>query len=489
MRRNLELLDEELVRRILDEAMDLIATTGVRVMAPEALDLLASAGAHVDGDVARIPVPLSEWALVSAPREFSLYDRQGNAVVRYAGDAVHFDPGSCGVHVLDPETLAHRSSLSADLVRIVQVAEMLPQFAAQSTAVICDDVPKEIGDLYRLFLVLLYSGKPIVTGGFSASGTRRMIAMLAAESGSPEALRAKPRAVFDVCPSPPLRWTEFAAQNLVDLARAWVPAQLVSMPLAGAAAPVTLLGSLVQHAAETISGIVIHQLAQPGAPVVWGGAPAIMDMRTATTPMGAMETAMLDIGYAQVGKHLGLPTHAYMAASDAKIVDAQAGLESGITALLGALAGINMISGAGMLDFLACFSVEKLVVDAEAVAMAQRLLAGIQVRTDPLATDAFARLGLSVSFLELPETRRLFRLEQWLPSRVIDRGTLGAWQEEGSPDTFARARERVKALLAAYTRPDLAPDVERELFAMVRAEAKRFGLARLPGAESIAPRD
>ncbi len=485
MRHNLELLNDSLVDRILDEAMDLIATMGVRVLAPQALELLADAGAQVDGDVVRIPVPLSEQALAWVPREFSLYDRKGNACVRYGGDAVHFDPGSCGVHVLDPETLEHRSSLSADLVRIVQVTELLPQFAAQSTAVICDDVPKEIGDLYRLFLVLLYSAKPVVTGGFTARGTRAMIALLAAESGGPETLRAKPRAIFDVCPSPPLRWTEFAAQNLVDLARAWVPTQLVSMPLAGATAPVTLLGSLVQHAAETISGIVIHQLAQPGAPVVWGGAPAIFDMRTATTPMGAMETAMLDIAYAQVGKHLGLPTHAYMGASDAKVVDAQAGLESGVTALLGALAGINMISGAGMLDFLACFSVEKLVVDAEAIAMAQRLLAGIQVRTDPLATDAFARVGLGGDFLQLSDTRRLFRLEQWFPSRVIDRGTLGAWQEAGSPDTFARARDRVQALLAAYVRPDLPPDVERELFAIVRAEAQRCGLDTLPGTEGI----
>ncbi|MBC7259081.1 MAG: trimethylamine methyltransferase family protein [Chloroflexi bacterium] len=488
MRRNLELLDEEIVQRILDEAMDLIATTGVRVLAREALDLLASSGARVDGDVARIPAPLAQRALASAPREFSLYDRRGRATVRYAGDAVHFDPGSCGVHILDPETGEHRSSVASDLVRIVQVAEMLPEYAAQSTAVICDDVPKDIGDLYRLFLVLLYSEKPIVTGGFTARGTRTMIAMLAAESGGPEALRARPRAVFDMCPSPPLRWTEFAAQNLIDLARAWVPAQLVSMPLAGATAPVTLLGSLVQHAAETISGIVIHQLAQPGAPVVWGGAPAIFDMRAATTPMGAVETAMLDIGYAQVGKHLGLPTHAYMGASDAKIVDAQAGLESGVTAVLGALAGINMISGAGMLDFLACFSVEKLVVDAEAIRMALRLLDGIQVRTDRLATDAFARMGLGCDFLMLPETRRLFRLEQVLPSPVIDRGSLGAWQAAGSPGTLARARERVRTLLAAYSRPSLAPDVERELYAIVRSEARRVGLEHLPGTESLGAR-
>lgn len=488
MRRNLELLDAATLDRVLGEAFALIGETGVRVQSREALDLLAGAGAHVDGEVARIPEALARQALASAPKEFFLYDRKGNVAVRYAGDAVHFDPGSCGVHVLDAETQEHRPSVSDDLVRIVQVAEMLPQFAAQSTAVVCGDVPKEMGDLYRLFLVLLYSDKPVVTGAFSAQGARAMMALLAADSGGAESLRARPRAVFDVCPSPPLCWTEFAAQNLIDLARAWVPAQLVSMPLAGATAPVTLLGSIVQHAAETISGVVINQVAQPGAPVVWGGAPAIFDMRTGTTPMGAVETAMLDIGYVQVGKRLGLPTHAYLGASDAKIVDAQAGLESGLTAVLGALAGINMISGAGMLDFLACFSAEKLVVDAEAIAMAHRLLDGIQARTEPLATDAFARLGLKGDFLKLPETRRLFRLEQMLPSPVVDRGSLRAWHEAGSPDTFARARERVRGLLAAYTRPDLDPDVERELFAIVRSEAERFGLEHLPGTESIGPR-
>ena len=122
-----------------------------------------------------------------------------------------------------------------------------------------------------------------------------------------------------------LIWSEFGAQNLIELARAGVPAQMVSMPLAGAAAPVTLLGAVVQHAAECISGIVIHQLAQPGAPIVWGGAPAIFDMRKGTTPMGAIETAMIDASYAQVGKSLGLPTHTYLGASDAKLVDAQAG--------------------------------------------------------------------------------------------------------------------------------------------------------------------
>src|SRR4030066_1722302 len=164
-----------------------------------------------------------------------------------------------------------------------------------------------------------------------------MLDMLALFAGSREALREKPQAVFDVCPSPPLIWSNFGAQNLIVLARVGIPAQMVSMPLAGATAPVTLVGSVVQHAAECLSGIAIHQLANPGAPIVWGGAPAIFDMRKGTTPMGAIESAMIDIAYTQTGKYLGLPTHTYLGASDAKIVDAQSGMERGISVVLAAL--------------------------------------------------------------------------------------------------------------------------------------------------------
>jgi trimethylamine--corrinoid protein Co-methyltransferase len=255
------------------------------------------------------------------------------------------------------------------------------------------------------------------------------------------------------------------------------------MPLAGAAAPVTLLGSVVQHAAECLSGIAIHQLANPGAPIVWGGAPAIFDMRKGTTPMGAMETAMIDACYAQVGKSLGLPTHAYLGASDAKLVDAQAGLESGVTALVGALAGINMISGAGMLDFLACFSPEKMVIDAEAIAMAQRLLEGVQVRTETLATDLFAGIDFKGEFLKQRITRQLFAQEQYLPSEVIDRDSIRGWGQGGGLDTFARARERAQQLLEAYQPPQAQSAEREELTRMVQRLAQEAGMEGLPGSD------
>jgi trimethylamine:corrinoid methyltransferase-like protein len=478
----LSLLSDELVQRVLDEAFQLMMNPGIKVQSAEARKLMAESGISVDAgnEVAHIPEEAAREALKTAPSEFDLYDRDGYQAVHYGGDTVQFDPGSSGVHILDPETLEHRSSQAPDLVKIVKLTEMLPQFAAQSTAVVSNEAPKAIGDLYRLYLVLNYSKKPIVTGAFSIPTLQTMIDMLAIFSVGREGLSAKPQAVFDVCPSPPLIWSDFGAENLIELARAHVPAQMVSMPLAGAAAPVTLLGTVVQHAAECLSGIVIHQLASPGAPIVWGGAPAIFDMRKGTTPMGAIETAMIDACYTQVGKSLGLPTHAYLGASDAKQVDAQAGMESGMGALVGALAGINMISGAGMLDFLACFSLEKLVVDAEAIAMTQRLLRGVEVQSETLATEMFETIQFKGEFLKQKATRQLFSKEQNLPSKVIDRDTLRGWTEAGSQDTLERAKWRVQSLLDEYQRPDLPGDQLGELNKMVRRLAIEAGMKSLP---------
>jgi len=485
MQPKIELLTEDLIQQILDEAYQILLKPGIKVQSAEARQLLGDSGAEVieANEVVKIPQGLVERALESVPRHFWLYDRQGNPAVNYGGDVVHFDPGSSGVHYMDPDTLEHKPSITRDLVKIVKVAEMLPQYEAVSTAVVCNEVPKAIGDLYRLYLVLLYSGKPIVTGAFSVQTLQRMIDMLAIFTGDRKALAEKPQAVFDVCPSPPLIWSNFGAQNLIDLARARVPAQMVSMPLAGAASPVTLLGSVVQHAAECLSGIAIHQLAQAGAPIVWGGAPAIFDMRKGTTPMGAIETAMLDASYAQVGKSLGLPTHTYLGASDAKLVDAQAGLESGISALVGALAGINMISGAGMLDFLACFSCEKLVIDAEAIAMAQRLLKGVQVHTQTLALEMFEGINFKGDFLKQRFTRELFAKEQYLPSDVIDRDSIRGWQQNGGLDAFGRAKARVRSLLDNYQLPSVSSDQAEDLNAMVENLAKKEGMDRLPAHE------
>jgi trimethylamine--corrinoid protein Co-methyltransferase len=489
MQPKLSLLTDDLIQRILEEAFQLLLKPGIKVQNPQARELLTSAGVEINEEtlVAQIPEHLVREALETVPRQFYLYDYEGNPRIQYGGDAVHFDPGSSGVTILDPDTLEHKDTQTLDLIRLIKVAEQITQYDAQSTAVVCTEVKKDIQDLYRLYLVLLYSKKPIVTGAFTNKTVHHMIDMLAIFAGGRDTLRERPRAVFDVCPSPPLIWSNFGAGNLITLARAGVPAEIVSMPLAGAAAPVTLIGAVTQHAAECLAGITIHQLAHAGSPIVWGGAPCIFDMRKGGTPMGAVETAMIDSSYAQVGKSLGMPTHTYLSATDSKVVDAQAGLESGMGAMVGALSGINMISGAGMLDSLLCQSPEKLVIDAEGIAMAKRMLAGMKIHTDPLATGFYEGVNFKGGdFLKQKITLKLFREEQHMPSMIIDRDSIRGWKESGGLDTFGRAKQRVEQLLASYTKPELDPVKVAELHAFVSDLAKQAGMDELP-AHDLSP--
>jgi trimethylamine--corrinoid protein Co-methyltransferase len=489
MQPKLSLLNDELIARIIEEAYQLMIKPGIKVQNAEARKLLDEAGALVDEEtlIVRIPDQIVRNALETVPHQFHLYDYEGNPKVQYGGDIVQFDPGSSGIAILIPETLEHKTAETEDLIRVIKVAESLPQYDAQSTAIVCHDVPKDIHDLYRLYLVMLYSEKPIVTGAFTNTTVHHMIDMLAIFAGGHDNLRQHPRAIFDVCPSPPLIWSNFGAGQLIALARAGVPAEIVSMPLAGAAAPVTLLGAVTQHAAECLSGITIHQLAHAGSPIVWGGAPSTFDMRKGGTPFGSVETAMIDSSYAQVGKSLGLPTHAYLGATESKLLDMQAGLESGMGALVGALSGINMISGSGMLDSLLCQSPEKLVIDAEGIAMAQRMLQGMKVHTETLATGFYEGINFKGGdFLKQRITMQLFQKEQHMPGKVIDRDSMRGWKESGSMDTFTRAKIRVQEILASYKQPELDPAKVEALHAYVFDLAKKAGMDTLP-AHDLAP--
>jgi len=192
---------------------------------------------------------------------------------------------------------------------------------------------------------------------------------------------------------------------------------------------------------------VIVQLAKQGAPLIWGGSPAVFDMKHGTTPMGAIETMMINLGDIEMGKFLKLPTHAYMALSDSKIPDSQAGFEAGMGALLGGLAGINMISGPGMLDFESTQSIEKLIIDNEIVGMVKRFIEGIEDHGTPFASEILKDYEDKEELLSHPSTLKYFRKELFLPSPIIDRMTRDSWREQGSKSARKRAKEEAIKLL------------------------------------------
>lgn len=468
--------------KIVEEAVDVLARVGVFVENDEALELLDGAGAKVDSTTGRvmIPEPLIESALQTAPRRIQIFDRYGERTMDLGEDRVHFNPGSAALRVFDYRLGKARTPVTSDVVAFSRLTDALPNYAAQSTGVIPGDVPEDLADRYRLYIGLLSSQKPIVTGTFEKRSFRVMHDMLSAVRGDAEKLRQKPLAIFDCCPSPPLMWSDLTAQALIDCARAGIPAELVSMPLTGATSPVTLAGAITQHCAENLSGIVIHQLATAGAPIIYGGSPAFFDMRKGTTPMGAVETQMIDGAYAEIGKHLGVPTHAYLGMSDSKLVDFQAGMESAMGATLAAVSGVNNVSGPGMHDFESCQSLEKLVLDHEICGLVQRLASGIELRDDPIALPVLEEGLVSKEFLSLDHTAKWFRQEGYYPSDVIDRATLGEWEAAGAKDAATRASERVRSILASHEPQSLDESVADYLHEIMHGEAIAAGLDGLP---------
>ncbi len=472
-----EPLSVDNLNRIRDEAFRVLEETGVFLEIEEAYEPLSSFGCRVDAKNRKFHIPRSvmEKALEAAPGEIRLYDREGSLSATLSGVKVHFDPGSAAIRILDFETGEQLEPVIRDLPKLAGLVEGLPNFALQSTALVPGDTPKEISDSIRLYAALKHCSKPVATGTFRRESFKVMREMLTAVRGSADALREKPLAIFDCCPSPPLRWSELTAAAVMDCAAAGIPAEMVSMPLMGATAPVTFLGALVQHAAEDLSGLVLAQAARSGAPVIFGGSPAVFDMRAGTTPMGAIETMMLDAAYAQVGRSFGLPTHAYMGLSDSRRVDYQGGLESGMGAVLAAAAGVNMVSGAGMLDFESCQSLEKLVLDNEICGMALHLSEGISEVGGSYGFEEISQYAAGGDFLKSPMTRQWYRSQQYFPSYVIERSAGGSSQ---GGDALARAHRRVEELLSQESNLLQGKPAE-DLAELMNVEAARYGLGKL----------
>jgi trimethylamine--corrinoid protein Co-methyltransferase len=484
MRPNLTFLTGELIQQILSEAGDILCKLGMKVYDKELLSLLYQQGAHVDAknrDV-RFTADIIDKALKTVPSSFKLYDVPGSETHDFSGTHVYFTPASSALNILDHGKREMRRPETNDYVNYVKIVGQLEHIASQSTAFIPGDVSERISDSYRLYLSFLYGEKPVVTGTFDNNGFSIMKELQVAVRGSEKALKEKPLTIFSCCPTTPLKWGERSCRDIVNCGKYGIPVELVSMPLTGFTGPVTLVGSLVGHTVENLSGIVISQLSNPGAPLLYGGAPAAFDMRWGTTPLGAVETQMMDCAYNEIGKYLGIPTQAYIALSDAKALDAQAGLETSMGAALAVLSGINSISGPGMLDFVNCFSLEKLVLDNEICGMTYRLGKGIEPKEDFPTLPRYQELLKEQHLLTSLHTRRYFKEEHYFPGSVIDRTTCARWREQGSQTLGERAHAEVNRLIDSYRPSRLHQDIKKQLTQIMESQARKCGMEKLPDA-------
>jgi trimethylamine--corrinoid protein Co-methyltransferase len=478
----LQLLSAGDIKDIHDNSLGVLEKVGVKVKNNEVLLLLKSAGCEIESNkaIAHVPRSLVEKCLSKTAQVLRLYDRAGMHERTVGTNDTIFNPGSCAVYFADHKTGEIRQPLSKDLVDLVRLVDALGYIQAQSTAIVPSEVPSEISDLYRLYLVLKNTSKSIITGAFTKKGLIDMKRLLEVVAGGEDKLADKPMAIFDVCPSSPLVWSDTACQNLIDCAKFNIPAEIIPAPQMGATSPITLAGTLVQSNAEFLSGMVISQLSNPGAPVIYGGSPTAFDMKRLSSCLGSIENMMVACAAAQVAKYYKLPSHAYLGLSDSKMLDAQSGIESSSGILLGALAGVNVVSGPGMLVFENCQSLEKLVIDNEICGMALRLVEGIAVNSETYALEVISKVGPGGDYLAEKHTRDWLKKEHFMPSDIIDRLTLEAERKQGLKDITSKARQTVDQVLKEHVPEPLAADVETDLKNTLREIMKRYSIASVP---------
>ena len=482
MRPTINVLDDDLLGQIVTEAKRVLAEVGLEIRGQALRERLLDAGLPLDATGERVlfPADVVERAIEQAPSSFTLYDRAGRPHADIGGDRVHFVPGSSALNVLDHRTGVTRPSTSPDFVEYVRLTDGLEHIPYLATAFSTGDVPADVSDAWRLYMCLVNSEKPVVSGAFTEHGVPRMVELMQLFRRDRADLIARPMSIFTVTATGNFRYGEDSCQNLIDCVEAGIPVEIVPVTLMGLIAPVTLVGATVFHTADVLGGITIAQLIKPGAPVLFGGAPATFHMRAASSPMAAIEALHLDVAYVQVGKSLGLPTQAYMALSDAKAIDAQAGAETFASALLAALAGVNSVSGPGMLDFVLVFSLAKLVLDNELCGQALHFMRPIEPLDDLPVTELVDHLLAENHLIMAEHTTRHWPQELWLTGPTFDRTNRETGEERTERDLVDRANAEVDRRLAAYQPIETDPALDAALREIVQSGMGGAELPELP---------
>ena len=484
MRPSLNTLSEDLVQRVLDEAKRIMGEIGMEIRGAALRQRLLDHGLKADGSGERILFPPDEVdkAIASCPRSFALYDRDGEPHAELGGDNVHFVPGSSGLKIMDHRSGETRLADSTDFIEYARLCDGLEHIAYLATAFSTNqDIESQVSDAWRLYMCLTTSKKPVVSGAFGEHGVPRMVEMMQLFRADGAELREKPLSIFTITATGNFRYGEDSCQNLLDCVEAGIPVEIVPVTLMGLIAPVTLDGALVFHCIDVLTGITMAQIVRPGAPVLFGGAPATFHMKAASSPMAAIEALHLDVAYIAIAKHLGLPCQAYMALTDGKFLDAQAGAETFGSALLAALAGVNSVSGPGMLDFVLTFSLPKLLFDNEMCGQALHFIREIEPREDLPTTELVRALMAEDHLITAPHTMKHWPQELYLTDPIVDRENRENWEKTGSKELYERACEGVEKRLACYVPIETDPALDGELRRLVRSGfEKQTELPALP---------
>ncbi len=458
-----QVLDNDSISQIHNSALEVLERTGVAINTEQGRKILLDAGCNLSGDnVVHIPAKLVEKAIKSAPSSVTLYDRLGQERCFLEGWKTSFGTGSDCPFILDRQTQQKRQCTYEDVANGATVCDGLENFDFVMPVGIISDRPTSVADVHAVEATMSNTVKPVVCTAHNKKTFQASIDLAAAVAGGIESLQEKPTICLYAEPTSPLKHMPEATDKLILASQQRIPVIFTPCPLGGATAPVTGAGILVQATAESLSGLVLHQLVNPGSPFIFGGVLYMLEMSTTISPYGSPELHQLCAALTSMAHHYELPMFGTCGCSDAKRVDAQAGMEIGFSTLMATMSGQNLIHDIGFLESALITSYEMYILTDEAIGMAKHIARGVAVNKETLAVDVINAVGQSKDYLTEEHTLKFFREECYFP-KMIDRTNYSNWEKLGGKTMDVRLHEKADELIATHKTEPISPVVAKQM--------------------------
>jgi trimethylamine--corrinoid protein Co-methyltransferase len=437
------------VRQIDDTAHKILEEVGIRVCDAEFLDRLKAAGAMVDYDNERARLP-ADWlaeTLSRAPCRFTLHSRDGQNDLLLGNGEVHFSNGGRVFRILDTETGDYRLTILRDVAQTAKLVNHLKHLDSYIIACQAHDLAPQYYHLNDFYHAFNCTTKHVMGGCDSLEGVTQVWELACLIAGGEDKYREKPFASVITNQISPLTIGSSTLKTLDFCVNHGIPATCAPAPIAGATSPATLGGTLAQMHAEALAGVAIAQILFPGAKMLYGAVPTVMDLRSMELAMGSVEMGMMNAAAVQLAKLYRLPVYASAGVSEAKSPDIQAGCEKSLNILLVGMAGADYIHlAAGMLDSGNTISFEQYIIDDEIIGMSKRVLSGVKVSRETLGLEVIRKVGPGGNYVTEDHTVENMMDEFFYPNSSV-RLNFDIWQEAGQPDMLRRAEIQVRQIL------------------------------------------
>ena len=463
-------LTDDQIYEIRRGAFDIMQQVGFKVLHQEARAMLKQAGALVRGEMVKVPEHVVLECLNTAPKGFTIYDREGNRALEVEGRKSYFGTSPASPNTKDARTGEIHETGIADIAIGAKVADACRHIDWVMPFGSSQDTPEQVADLYEFEAVVKNTTKPVVFIGYTPQSLEMVYEMGAEVAGGLDRLREKPFMLLYPEPISPLIQPADVVDRILIAADLFMPQVPGPAVHAGATGPVTLAGLVMQITAEALMCLVLAQLRNPGCPVCLSGNVQVLDMATGVFGVGYPELSLGICAQAEVAQSFGLPTWGYAGCSDAKTVDAQAGLECGFSTLSQALVGLNLIHDVGYLDSGMVCSAAQLLLGNEAIGMTKRFLQGIRVNQDTLAREVIEDVGPGGEFMTHAHTLKHFKSEL-SRSRLLTRDKREKWVQKGSKDMATRIQEELIEILDHH-QPKPLPDKTLAALQRIKQEAE-----------------